>query len=231
MKSYTVEVGSDEGINRGLQGSIGVGAVNTAALAEESHGLLAFGTSLGTVEFFDPRSRSRVSTLQSNDGEITALSFSGNGLSLATGSSTGLVRLYDLRRPAPLLTRDQGFGFKIKKLLHMTTSSGEAKILSADQRLVKIFDKVDGELFASIEPEVEINDVDWCRNTGMLLSANEGPQQHAWFIPALVSRSRYHCRARPSQRCAKCPIWEPCIRYDECHERKWLTASQTGAST
>jgi ribosome biogenesis protein ENP2 len=54
MKSYEVDVGEDEA-GAGLQGSIGVGCVNVAAIAEGSHGLLSFGTSIGTVEFWDPR--------------------------------------------------------------------------------------------------------------------------------------------------------------------------------
>ena len=33
----------------------GHNSVNVAAVAERSHGLLAFGTSIGTIEFFDPR--------------------------------------------------------------------------------------------------------------------------------------------------------------------------------
>ena len=59
MKSYQVDVGRDEGVESGLQGSIDVGSVNCGAIAEKSHGLLAFGTSVGTVEMFDPRSKSR----------------------------------------------------------------------------------------------------------------------------------------------------------------------------
>ncbi len=188
MRSYNVEVGTDEGVERGLQGSIDVGSVTTGAIAEASHGLLSFGTSLGTVEFWDPRSRSRVATLQSNDGGgITALTFFNNGLSLGTGSSNGLVRLYDMRQPAPLLQKDQGFGYAIKKVLPLTTASGEKKILSADQRIVRIFSEADGEPFVAIEPEVEINDVAIVPNSGMILSANEGSAQHAWFIPTIVS--------------------------------------------
>jgi len=181
-----VAVGGDEGYERGLQGSADAGSVNTAAVAENSHGLLSFGTSLGTVEFWDPRSKSRVATLQTSDGGITALSYSHNGLSLATGSTTGIVRLYDLRRPSPLLTKDQGFGNRIKKLIHLSTSSEERMVLSADRDIIQIFDETTGDSFVSIQPEVELHDVAWYKDSGMLFSANEGKQQHAWFIPALV---------------------------------------------
>src|SRR3569833_3283711 len=98
MRSYNVDVGTDDGLERGLQGSIGVGVVFFGAIAENSHGLLSFGTTLGTVDFWFFRSKARVATLQNNDGaEITALSFLDNGLLFATGSSSGLVRLYEMR--------------------------------------------------------------------------------------------------------------------------------------
>ncbi|EPE10395.1 wd repeat-containing protein [Ophiostoma piceae UAMH 11346] len=185
QKSFQIELGQDEGIERGLQGSIGVGCVNTAAIAEQSHGLSAFGTSLGTVEFWDTRSRARVATLQSHDGEITALDFSRSGLSLSTGSSTGIVQIYDMRRPTPLLTKDLGFGSPVQNLIHMTTASDEKMLLASDKRAIKIFDESTGDPWATIEPEVDINFVAHCPNTGMILSANEGRQQHAWFIPML----------------------------------------------
>ncbi|KAM4062909.1 hypothetical protein HRG_007726 [Hirsutella rhossiliensis] len=185
MKSYQVEVGGDDETQGGLQGGIGVGSVNVAAIAEDTHNLLAFGTSIGTVEFWDPRSKSRAALLAGHDGEVTALDFSCSGLSLATGSSTGIVQLFDLRRPVPLLQKDHGYGFPVKKLIHMTNSSQERKIMSTDKRIIKIWDELTGDPWTSVEPVVDINDVAWCKNTGMLLTANEGKQQHAFFIPQL----------------------------------------------
>ncbi|GAB0131702.1 hypothetical protein EsDP_00000163 [Epichloe bromicola] len=186
MKSYQIDVGGDDKLTGGgLQGGIGVGSVNVAANAEATHNLLAFGTSIGTVEFWDPRSRSRVALLAGHDGEVTSLSFNLSGLSLATGSSTGMVQLFDLRRPIPLLKKDHGYGFPVKKLFHMTTSSQEKKIMSADKRIIKLWNESTGDPWTSVEPVVDINDVAWCKDTGMLLTANEGKQQHAFFIPQL----------------------------------------------
>merc|ERR1712000_263441 len=186
MKSYQVDVGGDDATTGGgLQGGIGVGSVNTAAIAEESHNLLAFGTSLGTVEFWDPRSKAKIAVLGGHDGEVTALDFASNGLSIATGSSSGMMQIFDMRRPTPLLKKDHGYGFPIKKLIHMTTASQEKKILSADKRIVKIWDEADGEPWTSVEPVVDLNDVAWCKDTGMILTANEGKQQHSFFVPQL----------------------------------------------
>ncbi|TAQ85987.1 hypothetical protein B7494_g5689 [Chlorociboria aeruginascens] len=188
MKPYQIDVGGDDLMTAGggaLQGGINTGSVNVAAIAEDSHNLLAFGTSIGSVEFWDPRSKARVGILAGQEGEITALDFDRSGLSLATGSSEGLVQIFDLRRPVPILRKDQGYGYPIKTIMHMTTSSQESKILSADRRIIKIWDEADGQAWTSVEPTVDINSVAWCKESGMVLTANEGKQQHAFFIPQL----------------------------------------------
>ncbi|KAI9054351.1 hypothetical protein LZ554_001514 [Drepanopeziza brunnea f. sp. 'monogermtubi'] len=188
MKPYQVDVGGDDMTTSGggaLQGGIHVGSVNAAAIAEDSHNLLAFGTSIGTVEFWDPRSKGKVGILAGQGGEVTALDYSRTGESLATGNSEGVVQLFDLRKPVPLLRKDQGYGYAIKTLMHMTTSSREKKILSADKRIIKLWDEADGKAWTSVEPAVDINSVAWCKDSGMILTANEGKQQHAFFIPQL----------------------------------------------
>lgn len=182
-----------------LQGGIAAGSVNTAAFAEDSHNLLAFGTSIGTVEFWDSRSRTRAGILQypmqsemnNEKGEITALEFDRSGLGLATGSSTGLIHLYDMRSSAPLLKKDQGYGYPIQTLAFLTSSIknraqlNEPKILSADKRIIKIWNSRSGTPWTSVEPAVDLNSVVWCKDTGMILTANEGRQQHSFFIPQL----------------------------------------------
>ena len=202
MRSYEIDVGGDDFTSSGggaMQGGIRTGSVNTAAVAEESHNLLAFGTSLGTVEFWDPRTRGRVGIVQGPsksdliDGkpEITALEFDRTGLGLATGSSTGLIHLYDLRSSLPVLKKDQGYGYPIHTLIFLTSSTdtraqtNEPKILSADRRIVKIWDSQTGAPWTSVEPAVDLNSVAWCKDSGMLLTANEGRQQHSFFIPQL----------------------------------------------
>jgi ribosome biogenesis protein ENP2 len=201
MKAYEVDVGGDDLLTAGggaLQGGIGTGGVNTGTVAEDSHNLLAFGTSLGTVEFWDSRSRNRVGILSAPQdsfsdqrSEMTALRFNRSGLELATGNSSGLVHIYDLRSPVPLLKKDQGYGFPIKNLIYLTPSSttrastSEPKLLSADQRIIKIWDPRNGDPWTSVEPAVDLNHVEWVPDSGMLLTANEGKQQHSFFIPQL----------------------------------------------
>ncbi|KAL4919881.1 WD40-repeat-containing domain protein [Aspergillus aurantiobrunneus] len=202
MRSFEVDVGGDDFTSAGggaLQGGINTGAVNTGAIAEESHGLLAFGTTLGTVELWDPRAKGRAGVLlpptqigpDDPRNEITALEFHRSGLTLATGSSNGLIHLYDLRSPVPLLKKDQGYGFPIHTLKFLLPSSTtreqtmDPKILSSDKKIIKIWDPRDGAPWTSVEPAVDINTVAWCKDSGMILTANEGRQQHSFFIPQL----------------------------------------------
>lgn len=199
MRGYEVDVGGDDLQSAGagaLQGGIATGSVNVAAIAEDSHNLLAFGTSLGTVEFWDSRARAKVGVLAlpsefEATPEVTALDFHQSGLTLAAGSSSGLIHLYDLRSPVPLLKKDQGYGFPIQNLTFLTPSTasrGQAsgsKIMSADKKIIKLWDTENGAPWTSVEPEVDLNSVAWCKDNGMILTANEGRQQHAFFIPQL----------------------------------------------
>ncbi|KAI9666167.1 MAG: hypothetical protein M1821_004102 [Bathelium mastoideum] len=207
MKGYDIDVGDDESVTdrATLQGGVDIGSVNAAAIAEESHNLLAFGTSLGTVEFWDSRSKSRIAVLPpptnarigDERAEITSLDFHSSGLSLATGSSLGLVYLYDLRSPVPLLKKDQGYGYPIQtlKFLNPTTNTkaatAEPKIMSADKRIIKLWDPQSGNPWTSIEPAVDLNHVTWVPDSGMLLTANEGRQQHSFFIPQIGPAPRW----------------------------------------
>ncbi|RMZ83110.1 hypothetical protein DV738_g1208, partial [Chaetothyriales sp. CBS 135597] len=194
MSPFEIDIG-DNPVS-GLQGGVGSGAVNTASIAEGSHGLFAFGTSIGTVEFWDSRSRARVACLglpADFDGrpEVTALDFHRSGIKTAVGTSNGLVHMYDMRSPTPTLTKDQGYGYPILHLEHLNFSSTtrasntEPKVLSVDKRILKIWEEQDGTPWTSVEPSVDINSVAWCRDSGMFLTANEGRQQHAFFIPQL----------------------------------------------
>ena len=209
MRSYEVDVGGDDTTTtdrRGaLQGGVAAGSANSAAIAEDSHNLLAVGTSIGTVEFWDSRARTRVGLLLPpwrNDTfegkqEITALQFHETGLTLATGSSLGLTHLYDLRSPLPLLKKDQGYGFSIQDIVFLTSTSesrsqsAESKILTSDKRIIKLWDSRTGDPWTSIEPAVDLHSVAWCKDTGMLLTANEGRQQHSFFIPQLGPAPRW----------------------------------------
>lgn len=138
--------GEGGGIGGGLTGDAvtGVNAIDI----NPAHQLLCFGTETaqgrGTVELWDPRSRSRAGLLrlpyasllassmssaslqhprlpgvdETNTAglAVTALANRSDGLNLAVGTSTGHVLLYDLRANRPYTTKDQGYGLPVKKV-------------------------------------------------------------------------------------------------------------------
>lgn len=124
-----------------------------------AHQLLAFGIEAnGSVQFWDPRSRSRVGVLRvpkgrltapsggaGSDGiSVTAISSRTDGLSYAIGTSTGHTLLYDVRSSKPFAVKDQGYGLPIKKVIWIeggNRMAGDGMVLSADKKVIKIWDR------------------------------------------------------------------------------------------
>lgn len=155
MKPFSLE-GSTEGPDGGESGSgVGGGLTGDKVLGvnaidiNPAHQLMCFGTetvqSRGTVELWDPRSRTRAGLLRlpytslmgssqssasllqpklpgvddylgSMGLSVTSLANKSDGLNLAVGTSTGHVLLYDLRANRPYQTKDQGYGLPVKKV-------------------------------------------------------------------------------------------------------------------
>ncbi|KAF9921788.1 hypothetical protein FBU30_008145 [Linnemannia zychae] len=161
-----------------------------------AHLLYGCGTDAGTVEFWDLRVRGRVGILApslpesvlSNSLTISALKFREDGLNMAVGTSTGHVLMYDLRSNVPIYVKDHQYGFPIKSLTFHEGTQGEdgrSKIVSADCKIIKIWDRENGKNFTSIEPANDINDVCVVDNSGLMFVANEGIQMQSYYIPAL----------------------------------------------
>ncbi|KAF9433307.1 hypothetical protein BGZ76_009626 [Entomortierella beljakovae] len=161
-----------------------------------AHMLYGCGTDAGTVEFWDLRVRGRVgilapslpdSVLSSSLG-ISSMKFRDDGLSMAVGTSTGHVLMYDLRSSVPLFVKDHQYGFPIKSLSFHEGTQGEdgrTKVVSADCKIIKIWDRENGNNFTSIEPANDINDVCVVDNSGLMFVANEGIQMQSYYIPSL----------------------------------------------
>ncbi|ORY75408.1 WD40-repeat-containing domain protein [Protomyces lactucae-debilis] len=162
-----------------------------------AHQLFGFGTHNGTVEFWDPRVRSRVGILdlnkQNDPVAITALRFAEDGLNLAVGSNTGITTLFDLRSPQALLTKDQGYGLPIKQLhyLQAPPSDTTSRLLSADSKIIKLWDVQTGKPHTSIEPPNDINDVQPVPGSGLIFVANEGIPMHTFYVPSLGPAPRW----------------------------------------
>ncbi|CAB1331046.1 unnamed protein product [Coregonus sp. 'balchen'] len=163
------------------------------------HQLFASGTAEGKVECWDPRVRSRVGMLDCalssvTEGteveglpSVTALKFNGS-LTMAVGTSTGQVLLYDLRSSRPLLVKDHYYGLPIKSVNFQDHLD---LVLTADSKIIKIWNKDTGKVFSSIEPQTNINDVCIYPGSGMLFTANEDPKMNTFYIPALGPAPRW----------------------------------------
>ncbi|KAI5965056.1 ENP2 [Candida theae] len=155
------------------------------------HGLISAGLEDGTVEFWDPRSKSRAGKLwideQLNESgiQVSAVSFRRDGLNFACGTSSGKTLLYDLRTNQPSVVKDQGYGFEIKNIEWLENTLKPDAVLTSDKRIAKIWDRNTGKPFASMEPTVDINDVCHVSNSGMFFMANEGMPMHTYYIPNL----------------------------------------------
>ncbi|CAN3483919.1 ribosome biogenesis protein Enp2p [Diutina catenulata] len=156
------------------------GAANCVDVAS-AHGLVAVGLEEGTVEFWDPRSRQRAAKLAVADCEVTAVKFRSDGLNFAAGTQEGNTLLYDLRTQVPSVVKDQGYGFAINKVCWLP----QDKVMSADKRIAKVWERQSGKPYASMEPQVDINDVEWVPESGMFFMANEGIPMHTYYIPNL----------------------------------------------
>ncbi|KAI9335162.1 WD40-repeat-containing domain protein [Zopfochytrium polystomum] len=173
----------------------------TLALSD-AHGLLAAGGDDGCVEFWNPEDRKRLSRLnvaewlvkEWNGGSsldafpaITALSFHPDGLKCSVGVASGHVLLYDLRKPVPTLVKEHPYQLPIKYVgFH---PSGRA--VSADAKVVRFWNKDNGELFTSIEPPYDINDVAIPGDTGLVAIANEGVDIQTFYVPELGPAPRW----------------------------------------
>ncbi|CAG8553653.1 6771_t:CDS:10 [Funneliformis caledonium] len=172
-----------------------------------AHQLFGFGTEDGTIELWDPRSRSRIGLLApqlplsasssmslNNSLQVTAMEYRSDGLSLAVGTSTGHILLYDLRSSKPWLVKDHQYGYPIKKLSwydDVMGDRGKSKIISADCKIMKIWDKDNGANFTSIEPNTDINDFCVVPDSGLIFVPNEGIQIGAYYIPSLGPAPRW----------------------------------------
>lgn len=199
------------------EGDEPVAGINTIDI-NPAHQLFAFGVEgNGTVEFWDPRSRSRVGVLRLPIGKllptgtsvpalpgvdgggpsvsVTALASRMDGLSYAVGTSTGHTLLYDIRSTRPFALKDQGYGLPVKNVSWIEGGSrmaGDGLVLSADKKVIKIWDRnTPSANFASITPASDINDVHHLPGSGLLMLANEGIRMTTYYIPQLGPAPRW----------------------------------------
>ncbi|GLI68720.1 hypothetical protein VaNZ11_013206, partial [Volvox africanus] len=176
-------------------------AVNKCGVAP-SHGLFACAGEDGHLECFDLRQREAVGLLDAAAAagapgrQLTALRFDESGLHVAVGTDNGLVALYDLRSQRPLVIKDHMYGGRIVDIKFHSygadASAGTRRVISADRNIVKVWDINTGEGFTSMEPEEgDINDVCVWPDSGLIMVANDTPNMHGYFVPALGPAPRW----------------------------------------
>ncbi|XP_044014540.1 nucleolar protein 10 [Aphidius gifuensis] len=156
------------------------------------HNLLAVGTQEGKIEAWDPRIKDKVGILDcgfhclqdlniNTVPSITSLKFQG-ALTMAVGTITGHILLYDIRSNKPYLIQDHNNNFPIRNIEFHNQMD---LVYSMDKSAVKIWDKQNGKIFTTIQSEVDFNDLCIVPDTGMLFMANEAPKMQTYYIPSL----------------------------------------------
>lgn len=161
--------------------------VNCARVSSE-HNLLVLGTQDGTVEAWDPRSRTRCGILdvalklKSKElPSVTSVCFK-NGLTMGVGTKSGHVAIYDLRASEPLLVKDHLNRLPIKRIEFNPVNE---VVCSLDSSMLKIWDENSGKQKAYIESTSDFNDFATIPGTGMFFIAQESVKMLTYYIPSL----------------------------------------------
>jgi len=85
--------------------------------------------------------------------------FSPDSYSVAFGNEKGKVQIYDIRYPLPVQSFNHHYRLPIKALKFHEAAK---KLISADEKIIKIHDVETGKLFTNIEPKNPINDIELC---------------------------------------------------------------------
>lgn len=179
----------------GRKGGVSCGAINPM------HHLLAFGgEDKDVVELWDPRDRTSLINLSLSDtlkatdaataaelerggAAISSIRFHDtDGLTLAVGTTTGHVLLYDLRSSTPLLAKDHRYGLPIHDIKFHTQTKN---VVTSDAKVIKVWNQHSGDVFTNVEPQANINDTCIHPNSGLIMCAGEQPRIQVYYVPSL----------------------------------------------
>ena len=118
---------------------------------------------------------------------ISSIAFNG-ALEMGVGTSSGHVMLYDIRSAQPRVVKNHYYELPIKNI-HFHKNNN--RIISADTKIIKIWDSETGDNFTSIEPGVSINDMLVYQDSGLIFLANEAQKNSVYYIPALGQAPRW----------------------------------------
>lgn len=146
------------------------------------------GGSDGLLELWDYRQREKIGEIP-YVSPITCLSYNSESpLKYSLGFSNGLVRVFDLRYEKSVIDFQHQYREPINSIIFHDKSRS---LLSADKKIVKIFNQDTGKIFTNIEPKEEINSIELVQNSGLMFIASEGVRIGTYFIPALDSAPKW----------------------------------------
>ncbi|XP_061387412.1 nucleolar protein 10 [Musca vetustissima] len=168
--------------------------INACDVSAE-HGLLMVGTKEGTVEAWDPRTKTKCSTLDvaiklpgvKEFPSVSALKFK-DGLHMGVGTNSGHVLLYDIRSKEPLLVKDHLNKVPIKRLAFNPNHNA---VYSLDEAMLKLWDEQTGKQIAYIESTSSFNDFCTVPDTGMFFLAQEDVKMLTFYVPAMGPAPRW----------------------------------------
>lgn len=168
--------------------------INSLKINPEHH-LLCIGTEEGTIEAWDPRSRTRCGVLDvamkldssKQIPSISTISFE-NGINMAVGTVTGQILLYDIRANNPILIKDHYNDMPIKRIEFNTN---QKSVYSMDGGIFKIWDSLTGKQTAFIESPSIFNDFAIIPDTGMIFFTQEDVKMLTYYIPAMGPAPRW----------------------------------------
>jgi ribosome biogenesis protein ENP2 len=158
------------------------------------HQLWATGCENGFIECIDPRTRTLAGLTDacshinkyvgaSLSNQITRLEYDpSNGVTMAVGTDFGQVGLFDLRKQGCITVMDHKYESPIVALqFHDLTKN----IISADERIVKIWDRDNRQTLVNLELPTPITDCLAIPNSGMVMVSGERSKIKPYYIPAL----------------------------------------------
>ena len=101
---------------------------------------------------------------------------------MAIGTEKGKVMLYDMRYPVPIYTLGHHYRMPIQQIKFHSQSK---KIITADKKIIKIYNHEDGSLFTNIEPKAQVNDIEICGESGLIFAPLEQEKIGTYFIPEM----------------------------------------------
>ncbi|CAD6997938.1 unnamed protein product [Ceratitis capitata] len=159
------------------------------------HQLLMVGSKEGIVESWDPRSKTRVGTLDvaiklpgsKTFPSVSAMKFK-NGLQMGVGTASGHVLLYDIRSRDPLLIKDHLNKVAVKRIAF---NPSHQTVYSLDDAMLKLWDENTGKQVAYIESTTSFNDFCTIPDTGMFFLAQEDVKMLTYYVPSMGPAPRW----------------------------------------